>query len=217
MPWVVKKLFPQYIWDKKDVVRGDKVIYLSFDDGPVPEITPWVLETLAAYNARATFFMIGDNVRKHQDLFIKVALAGHSIGNHTYNHLNGWKTETTIYLDNVNKAQEEMRQAFKRFTIATGENSTIEPTLFRPPYGKLSRKQSKAVQKRFKIVLYDVLAYDWDSNTSAKTCTENVIHYSKPGSIVLFHDSIKAAQNLKKTLPEILEHFTALGYRFEAL
>lgn len=216
MPWLVKKLYPLYLWDRSKKSAGKKVLYITFDDGPIPEITPWVLQTLADYNARASFFMIGDNVRKHPDIFEKVINAGHTIGNHTFNHLNATKTDTDTYISNINQAQQEIKQALK--TIEGTEQATIKaPDFFRPPYGRLKSKQARYINKDFKIVLYDVLAYDWKEKIHPSRCAKNVIDNAETGSIILMHDSIKASKNLKICLPAILSHFTGLGYTFKAL
>ncbi len=205
IPGFIQKLFPSRLWT---ISTKEKVLYLTFDDGPVPKITPWVLEQLKKHKAKATFFCIGDNIRKHPDIFQQIISEDHRIGNHTHNHLNGWKTSTDYYVKNVLLGEDFISE--KRGQ----ENSK----LFRPPYGRLTGKQSKILQKRgFKIVMWDVLSKDYDRSLSAEKCLKNTIKHSHPGSIIVFHDSIKAAGNLKKVLPEILEHFSRQGYRFEKL
>ncbi len=200
--WLVKLLFPKYIWDFK---TKEKVVWLTFDDGPIPEVTEWVLGQLSRYKAKATFFCIGDNIRKHPELFQKVIAAGQHIGNHTFNHLNGWKTDTSDYLDNVAKCSEEI-------------NSHLEDgsRLFRPPYGKISRRQARLLRhKGFKIIMWDVVSADFDASVTPEQCYQNVIKNIEPGSIIVFHDSIKAWNNLEYALPKTLEFLSENGYRCE--
>jgi len=196
-------MFPNYIWD---IATNDKTIYITFDDGPTPEITHWTLETLNAYNAKATFFCIGNNIEKHPEIFRSIIKNGHSIGNHTQNHVKGWKTKTDAYLDEVKQAQTNIEKEIK--------NSK----LFRPPYGKITSKQGKSLLKDgYKIIMWDILSFDWDSNISQETCFKNAISKSKNGSIIVFHDSLKAAKNMQYALPKVLEYFTKQGYRFKSL
>ncbi|WP_424493055.1 polysaccharide deacetylase family protein [Salinimicrobium sp. GXAS 041] len=205
IPGFIRILFPRRFWK---VATKKKVLYLTFDDGPVPEITPWVLEQLKKYQAKATFFCIGDNIRKHPNIFQQIISEDHRIGNHTHNHLNGWKTSTNYYVKNVLLGEDFISE--KREQEA--------PRLFRPPYGRLTRKQSKILQKKnFKIVMWDVLTKDYDRSLSAEKCLKNTIKHSRPGSIIVFHDSIKASGNLKIVLPKVLAHFSTQGYRFEKL
>ncbi|GAB2764428.1 polysaccharide deacetylase family protein [Salinimicrobium soli] len=202
---LVKKLYPNRIWNGRP---DGKRLYLSFDDGPIPDVTPWVLQQLEKYDAKATFFCIGENINKHPEVFKKVLSAGHRFGNHTYNHLNGWKTPFQQYIDNAQKAQREMDLHFK-------EN---EPPLFRPPYGKITNRQAKQLSKLgFKIVMWDVLSVDYGANVSAKVCLQNVLENAVPGSIIVFHDSLKAEKNLREVLPKVLDHFSNLGFKFERL
>jgi len=202
-PSVVKKMFPNYVWS---ISTSEPVIYLTFDDGPTPEITEWVLHQLNEFNARATFFCIGNNVSKHANIFKQITENGHAVGNHTHNHLRGWKTKTKKYIENVNQAN------------AVLESQLQATNLFRPPYGHIKPKQAKQlVSKGYKIIMWDVLSFDWDEQTNNKTCFENVIKNTSTGSIIVFHDSIKASNNLKFTLPRVLEFFTKKGYSFKAL
>ncbi|NNE32592.1 MAG: polysaccharide deacetylase family protein [Winogradskyella sp.] len=200
-PGFVKSLFPNLVWS---VNTGKKELYLTFDDGPIPEITEWVLQQLKNYNAKATFFCIGRNIEKHQQIFKSIVNNGHSVGNHTYNHLKGWKTATDLYIEDTIKTQKLLYPDIKM--------------LFRPPYGKFKVSQSKQLQKLgYKIILWDVLSYDWDSSVSKKMCYNNVVDAAKPGSIIVFHDSIKANKNLTYTLPKILEYYSKRGYSFKGL
>jgi len=202
-PRLVKLLFPYYTWsfplDKKE-------IYLTFDDGPIPEVTEFVLEELKKYNAKATFFCIGDNIRKHPKVFHQIHNEGHSIGNHTFNHLNGWKTSVNDYYINTQKAEEFILK------------HTTSLKLFRPPYSKIKRKQAKfLISKGYKIILWSVLSADFDSKITKETCLENVLKNTKNGSIIVFHDSIKAHEKLRFVLPKVLEDFTKQGYVFKAI
>jgi peptidoglycan/xylan/chitin deacetylase (PgdA/CDA1 family) len=200
-PWLLKKFYPQnLIWDKS---RDKKIIYLTFDDGPIPIVTPFVLEILKKFNAKATFFCIGDNINKHQDIFFQLKADGHAIGNHTYNHLNGWKSDNKKYLDNILKCQE-----------------LTQTDLFRPPYGRIKKSQIKNLESKIKnqkIIMWDVLSGDFDTQLSPEKCLKNVLKHTKNGSIVVFHDSLKAFDRLKYTLPKALAHWQAQGYEFHSI
>ena len=207
-PKIVAAIFKSYKWHFS---RNTKNIYLTFDDGPIPEVTPWVLDMLKKYNAKATFFCIGDNVLKHPDIFKRILSDNHHIGNHTFNHLKGFTTKTHSYIQNTEKAH----------TIFTNTNkslSTHKTLLFRPPYGKIRPKQAKILkEKGYKIVLWDVLSRDFDSKLSPLKCFNNVIKYTQNGSIIVFHDSLKAFKNLQYTLPKVLAYYSEKGYSFKAI
>ncbi|MBS1566531.1 MAG: polysaccharide deacetylase family protein, partial [Bacteroidetes bacterium] len=190
---------PAYTWQ---MPAGQKKIYLSFDDGPHPEATPFVLDTLRRYDAKATFFCIGKNVLQYPELYKRILLDGHATGNHTHNHLNGWKTPDKEYLGNIQEASQY-----------------IDSKLFRPPYGRISRFQALQVQEQMglRVVMWSVLSGDFDTSLSPQKCTENVQKSATGGSIVVFHDSEKAMPRLTYALPKVLEYFTALGYHFEKL
>jgi peptidoglycan/xylan/chitin deacetylase (PgdA/CDA1 family) len=186
----MQRLYPERIWAFS---RKKKAVYLTFDDGPIPEVTPWVLEELKKHKAKATFFCIGENVQKHPEIFQKIISEGHSVGNHTFNHLKGTKSETSKYIENTLLAEK-----------------LIDSKLFRPPYGKITSKQAKILQKKgFKIVMWEIISYDFDANTSEEECLQNVLKNIKPGSIVVFHDSLKAEKNLRYVLPKVLEFISA--------
>ncbi|WP_370000705.1 polysaccharide deacetylase family protein [Winogradskyella sp.] len=207
-PDFVKTLFPNFVWN---INTENKELYLTFDDGPTPEITDWVLQTLEEYNAKVTFFCIGNNIEKHPDIFLNVLSQGHTIGNHTYNHLKGWKHKTNVYVEDVEKTQTLINSKF-----VNHQSQIIN--LFRPPYGKFKNKQSKALLTLgYRVILWDVLSYDWDNSVSEETCFNNVISAAKRGSIIVFHDSVKASRNLKYTLPKVLEHYNKQGYEFKSL
>ena len=199
--WFIKKLFPGFIWD---MPGSGKTVYLTFDDGPTPEVTEYVLSTLSRYNIKATFFCIGNNIDQHPDIFRKIIAGGHTIGNHTFNHLNGWHTDTSEYLENVALCEASIRRY-------TGNKTT----LFRPPYGKVKRGQAKQLkQLGYKIIMWDVLSADFDRTITPEKCLENVIENCRLGSIVIFHDSVKAAANMEYALPRAIEYLRKKGYDF---
>jgi len=188
--------------------KAEKTVYLTFDDGPTPEITEWTLNKLKQFNAKATFFCIGKNVKNHPEVFQQIIDEGHSIGNHTNNHLNGWKTKKEDYLNNVSIAEKTIQQ----FTSSTTKR------LFRPPYGKIKRKQSLELLKRgYKIIMWDVLSADFDQSISKEKCLKNVLDNIDNGSIIIFHDSVKAEINMKYALPKALEVLSKKGYEFKAI
>lgn len=202
----IKKIVSNYVWD---IPNADHKIYLTFDDGPIPEITEWVLQALEKYNAKATFFCIGDNIRKYPKIFEKVIAGGHSIGNHTFNHLNGWKTSCDDYLENSFLFEEQALQS---------KIYNQKSKIFRPPYGKIKISQAKKLrQQGYKIIMWDILSADYDCNISQEKCLENVVKNIAPGSIIVFHDSLKAFPRLKFALPKALEILNKRGYLFEAI
>lgn len=208
MPLMVKKILPNYIWNMPD---SEKNLYLTFDDGPTPEITNWVLETLNMFDAKATFFCIGKNIENYKDIFQNILDNRHSIGNHTNNHLKGWRTPTKDYLENIDKAQKIINSQLENRDFK-GVN------LFRPPYGQIRPKQGKALANLgFKVVMWNVLSFDWDKTISKKDCLNNVISNCSNGSIVVFHDSVKAEKNMKYALPRVLEHYKNQGYTFKPI
>lgn len=197
---LIKWLFPKYVWDFR---TKQKVVWLTFDDGPIPQITEWVLDQLATHNAKATFFCIGDNIRKNPDVFQKVINNGHSIGNHTFNHLKGWETDNAVYIENVLLCEQQIQPATSR-------------QLFRPPYGKIKRKQAQILRKMgYKIIMWDIVSADFDANVSPQKCLHNILKNVGPGSIIVFHDSLKAWKNLEYALPKTLEFLSENGYRCE--
>lgn len=206
IPPLLKFLLPNRLWN---LPKDEKAIYLTFDDGPIPEVTPWVLEQLKQFDALATFFCIGDNVRKHPEVYQQILTEGHATGNHSFNHLNGWRTPTSRYVENVLLAQAEMEK-FK------GAGTTSK--LFRPPYGRIREKQVKVLQKsHFKVVMWDVLSKDYDRQLSEEKCFQNVVKHAGPGSIIVFHDSLKAEKNLKTVLPRVLEYYSRSRFEFKPL
>lgn len=205
-PLVVKKVFPNYIWE---VPSDEKTLFLTFDDGPTPNITEWVLNTLNQYHAKATFFCIGDNIQKYPKIFQQIVNEGHNIGNHSNNHINGWKTKTKSYLENVLLAKEVISNQNLQSSITN---------LFRPPYGQIKPKQGrKLMAMGYRIVMWDVLSFDWDKTVSNQECLERVISKSKNGSIIVFHDSVKASNNMQFALPKVLEYYSRKGFSFKAI
>lgn len=178
----------------------EKCVYLTFDDGPIPEVTPWVLETLAAFNAHATFFCVGENVNNHPDIYKQVLDAGHRTGNHSFHHIKAWNTPKAIYMKDVSMA-----------------NELIGSRLFRPPHGQLTLALIRAIRKNFSIVLWSVLSYDFDQSITPEKCLSILIRYTRPGDIVVFHDSLKAEPRMKYALPIFLEHFHSKGFVFRSL
>ncbi len=245
-PWWLKKLYPQLVWNK---ARTTKTIFLTFDDGPIPIVTPWVLKTLKSFNAKATFFCIGDNINKHPAIFLQLKADGHAIGNHTYNHLKGWATADELYIKNFNKCQ-----------------NLTQTYLFRPPYGRIKRSQIFEIQKskikneesenlkvkskkskiknqntkndksqianpqsqirnpqseihnpQSQIIMWDVLSGDFDTALSPQKCLKNVLKHTQNGSIIVFHDSLKAWDRLQYVLPKALDYWKKQGFSFEGL
>lgn len=200
LPW----LYPNLTWS---IPTKEKQLYLTFDDGPIPGPTDFVLETLSKYSIKATFFCIGDNVRKHPEVFKKIITQGHTIGNHTFNHMKGWKTSLGKYVENVNQCDEIFR---------TSSLKPRTPNLFRPPYGRITRSQIKALVD-YKIIMWDVLTNDYDKLKSPETVLKNSIRATRPGSIIVFHDSLKAERNMTYALPKYIDHFIHQGYSFNVL
>lgn len=199
-PFLLRKFYPGCTWDIK---TNEKIIYLTFDDGPSPGVTPFVLDQLKQYDALATFFCIGKNVKNHFDLYQRMIAEGHKPGNHTYQHLNGWKVKDKDYINDISQAAE-----------------VIDSDLFRPPYGRITKFQLKVLREsslNLKPVMWSVLSGDFDEKLSAEHCYLNVVNHVKPGSIVVFHDSLKAFGKLREVLPKILSYYNGLGYQFKKL
>lgn len=214
--WFLSALYPSLIWKKK---TKEKVIYLTFDDGPIPGVTEYVLEELAKFKVQATFFCVGDNIFKHPQVFKKILLAGHKIGNHTFNHLKGWKTEDEAYLQNIARCEEEINKVREEMLKEIRHSSLFARTskLFRPPYGLITKSQIRKLNGKYEVIMWDVLTGDFNKDLSPEKCLHKAIKYTQEGSIVIFHDSIKAETNLRYALPRFLEHFSSRGYRFEVL
>lgn len=199
-PWWLKSLYLDLTWHIKE---EGKTYYITFDDGPHETATPFVLDQLKKYNAKATFFCLGKNVAAYPEIYQRILAEGHSTGNHTYNHVNGWKTSDDHYVQEVENASK-----------------LIHSNLFRPPYGKIKRSQQKKLKTKnpkLKTVMWDVLSGDFDPDLGPEDCLNNVLKNTRPGSIIVFHDSTKAFHRMQHTLPKMLEHFSQLGYQFKAL
>ena len=200
-PWLVKKLFPKYVWS---LPAANDEVYLTFDDGPHPQITPWVLEQLRAYDAKASFFCIGKNVNLYPAVYKQILAEGHAVGNHTQNHLNGWKVPPADYIANIKEAA-----------------TCIQSSLFRPPYGRIKRKHlaslHTAMGTQAKVIMWDVLSADFDTSITPEQCADNVLKHTQAGSIIVFHDSEKAFKNLQYALPVVLQSLTERGLHFKAL
>ena len=196
-PKLVQSFFHSFIWR---IPTDEKIVFLTFDDGPVPEVTPWVLDLLQQYEAKASFFCVGQNTEAHPEIFQRVQNEGHTIGNHSYNHLSGWGTETLPYFLNVRKG-----------AAATGS------LLFRPPYGRIRPVQTKFLTRHYKIIMWDVLSGDFDTSIDKEKCLANVVQNVRRGSIVVFHDSLKSEEKLRYALPKTLDYLCSKGYQMKAL
>lgn len=197
-PLLYRLLYPRTVWRKP--IEGEKVVYLTFDDGPIPEITPWVLDVLDKYNIKATFFCVGDNVRKHPEVYAEVLRRGHKVGNHTFNHLQGIKTRTKNFVKNADLAHEY-----------------IDSSLFRPPHGHMRWPQYWALRNKYEIVMWDVVTRDYSKYMDPDKVYDNVRRYTREGSVIVFHDSLKAERNMKGALAKSIEWLISEGYTFKLL
>ena len=197
-PWIVQKVFSNYTWCYSS---EEKTIYLTFDDGPTPEVTDFVLDELKKFNAKATFFCVGENVKRHHQLYERILKEGHAVGNHTFNHLNGFCTKNKQYFENIEHA-----------------TTHIHSNLFRPPYGKIKKSQGRKLLKDgYQMIMWSVLSGDFDTSLSPEKCYLNVVRYASEGSIVVMHDSKKAKEKIYDSLPKILNYFSKRGYRFNRI
>lgn len=208
-PKWMQMLWPSRLW-RMPADPVHPTLYLTFDDGPTPGVTNWILDQLDAFEAKASFFAVGQQAEKNPELLREVMHRGHAVGTHTQHHLNGWKTQSPIYLADV----ESGNKAVSR--ILTNEYPSYRPTLFRPPYGRLRSRDARQIGNS-KIVMWNVLAADWRSDLSVEEVTQRVTKYAKNGSIVVFHDSLKAESRVKGALPNVLKHFAGQGFRFDKL
>lgn len=195
-PRFIKRLFPELNWN----FRKPGAIHLTFDDGPTPHVTEWVLDMLDKYDAKATFFCLGKNVDMHPEIFRRIVERGHAVGNHTYSHLKGWGVSAGRYLEDIDLA-----------------NQLLHTNLFRPPYGRITPSQIRRVSERYRIIMWDVLSRDYSQVVSPQSCVKNVVGHLHAGSVVVFHDSAKASRNLYYALPIVLEAIRDAGLRCEAI
>ena len=195
-PKFIRWLMPDLIWEMKD----RSAVYLTFDDGPTPGITEWILSTLDKYDAKATFFVLGKNADMYPDLYRRIVEAGHRIGNHTYSHQKGWGMSLERYIEDVDFA-----------------NDLLHTELFRPPYARITPAQARALAKRYKLVMWDVLSRDYNRALSPRTCLRNVTRYLEGGSIVVFHDSEKSFRNMSYALPRTLQVVRDMGLKCKAI
>ncbi len=194
IPQFLKKLFPSLIWDYN---TGEKVVYITFDDGPIPESTTWTLNLLREKNVKATFFCVGDNVRKYPEIYQQILDEGHAVGNHTHNHSRGFTSKTQAYIDNVKLASQY-----------------IDSKLFRPPYGMIKHSQAKRLLKDYKIIMWDVLSEDYRQDITPEECYRAVLKSIRPGSIILLHNHIKSEANMRYALPRLIDELRCRGYKF---
>lgn len=196
-PNVLRKMYKQCVWR---MPANGKKVYLTFDDGPIEDLTPWIADYLKKYNIKGTFFCVGDNVAKNPGIYKRLIDDGHSIGNHTYNHLKGFYTGNETYFDNVAKC-----------------DAVMKTNLFRPPYGQLKFSQERVLAKKYKIILWDILSYDYSQTLSPEKCLQNAVKYTRPGSIIVFHDNIKAEKNVTYALPRAIDQLLDKGFEFDSI
>jgi len=197
IPQFVKWVYPKRIWG---ISVSDPIVFLTFDDGPIPEITPWILDFLLAKNIKATFFCVAENVLKYPEIYQRILDEGHSVGNHSFNHNNGYKTDYNSYITSFQKA-----------------DSIIKSKLYRPPYGKMTRKQEKEIVKTHKIIMWSWLSYDFDKSVSTQKIMKNANREIKPGTILVLHDNAKIVERTKLLLPQIVELLDRKGLKFDVL
>ena len=196
-PAILRKLYTNGVWRMNAL---EKKIYLTFDDGPIPEVTPWVLDVLKTHAVPATFFCVGENIKNHTAIFQRILNEHHAVGNHTYNHVDGWDTPLVDYMKNIEECAKHM-----------------DTKLFRPPYGRIRKKQKEAVSQHYSIIMWDVLSGDFDRTITKERCLRNVLDNTQPGSIIVFHDSVKAADRMQYALPRVLEYYSEKKFTFSAL
>lgn len=200
---LIKKAFPNFVWDIKD---RERTVYLTFDDGPTPEVTEWVLQVLKEHAVKATFFCIGNNIEQHPNIFQKIIDQGHAVGNHTFNHLNGWQTGNSAYFENIAATEKIISGIIPGF---------LKNKIFRPPYGRIKSSQATEVRRQgYRIIMWDVLSADFDQAITPERCLQNVIKNTRSGSVIIFHDSVKAYNNLRYALPKAIEYLKEKEFNF---
>ncbi len=203
-PALLRYLFPDYIWRKSNI---EKNIYLTFDDGPIPVVTEFVLKQLAEFKAKASFFCVGENISRYPEIARQIVQQGHYLGNHTYNHLRGWATPTETYVQNIALCQEQIDQIQLKAGVK----------LFRPPYGRIKQKQFLKIKSTYRVIMWDILTYDFDNTLAPEKILQQALKKTSSGSVVVFHDSVKAFPNLQYVLPRYLHYFAGQGYSFNVL
>ncbi|GGK81974.1 polysaccharide deacetylase family protein [Rufibacter glacialis] len=201
LPWFLPKVW----WDR---AGAEKTLYLTFDDGPIPEVTPFVLEQLALFGAQATFFCVGENLERHAAVAKQALAQGHRLANHTQQHVKAWHLSPEAYLEQVAQCQAVLKELGAE---------TAGPKLFRPPYGQMTPWHLRLLQPAYQVVMWNMLTYDFDETLSPETCLRKAVSFCKPGSVVVFHDSLKAEKNLRYVLPRLLRHFSDQGFSFKTL
>lgn len=197
IPKLLSRTFTSLTWE---IPSDDRAVYLTFDDGPTPDVTEWVLDRLEEYDAKGTFFCLGNNVKNHPEIYAEIRKRGHSVGNHSFSHVKGFSMKPDSYLENIKEARE-----------------WIDSPLFRPPYGRILPAQVKLLQKDYRIIMWTVLSVDYNARISGEQVVRNVVENVGPGSIIVFHDSVKASKNLYYALPKVLEFLSEKGYRMHAI
>lgn len=211
-PAVLKHVYPNLLWDKKKESKQEKAkkIYLTFDDGPIPDLTDFVLQTLKTHRAKGTFFCVGNNVERYPHIFQKIAGEAHAIGNHTYRHLNGWDAKDQDYFNDIALCQNVLAKYLPKEALPLRN-------LLRPPHGRIKKSQIQFLKQHYEIVMWDILSGDHDAAFDEETCLKKCIEHTAPGTIIIFHDNYKAEKNIRYVLPRYLEHFAAADFSFEAL
>lgn len=193
---IMKRMLPDMVWSVDD----DSAVYLTFDDGPTPGVTEWILEQLDKYGAKATFFCLGKNIEMYPHLYDMIIAAGHKVGNHSYSHVKGWAVSLNEYVDDVEFA-----------------NRSVRSDLFRPPYGRITRRQAEVLGERYTLVMGGIVSQDYSSAIHPRKCLRNVTEHVEPGSIIVFHDSGKSWRNMSYAMPRSLEHIKKMGLEFKLL
>lgn len=211
-PAVLKYVYPNLLWDKKKENKQQQLqrIYLTFDDGPIPGVTEFVLDILKSYQANATFFCVGENIERYPELYRKLFTGTHIIGNHTYHHINGWEARDQDYFSDIGLCENALHRHLK-------EKTSVIKKIFRPPYGKIKKSQIQFLRHEYTIAMWDILSGDFDPDFDAEKCLQKCISHTSAGTIIIFHDSYKAEKNLHYVLPRYLDHFISKGFRFDVL